>query len=306
MAIKTCNVRLWLFPVISVLLVSSGCVHVDITVALHDRDFGATVTERLRITRTLKQMCSTAADRKKVMSYLTEEAAMQRLKSMGKGVTLKSHTKKDLPDGSSESICIYTVSNINNLIITNPYVYRDPASRYRFSVWVDHKRGKRDTSYGKAAIQLKRVKHVKRSGSGKHKAVTPLDKQLLRELQPVFADMVSDLYISLQVTVPTRFIGHHYDSQIRGIRGAPKKMKLFSVSGKDMDMSGKGFFENQEIMIKLFQMDLDNSLIQHHAANFTRNYRTPVLRSGRHQHRFWYYPTTYMINTYFGGKKPTK
>lgn len=289
---------------------SSGCVHVDVTVALHDKDFGATITERLRVTRTLKKMCRGPEDMKAVMSHLTKEAAMKRLKNMGKGVTLTSHKKVELPDGSSESISVYTIPNINHLQISNPYIYRHPASLYKFNVAVRTKKkaknGRMNPAYGKVSIYLRRIKENKLSKGIVSRVPSPAKQQLFRDLQPVFADMLSDLQIALKITVPTRFIGHHYEGQIRGIRGAPKKMTLFSVSGRDTDMSGGNFFENEEIMIKLLQMDLNNSLIQHHAASFTRNYKTPVLRSGRHQHGFWFYPTRFILDKYFGGKKPTR
>ena len=294
--------------VVAVGLAVGGCVHVDVDVALHDNDFGATITERLRVTRTLKKMCGGPEDTKAVMSHLSREAAAQRVTNMGKGAALKSHKTRDLPDGSTESVAVYTIPHINHLQIANPYLHHHPQSVYRFGVWVDtnkkQKNGRRNGHYGLVWIVMKRVEEVRLPKGVVSRTSVPAQQQLYRELRPVFADMASDLNIQFTFTVPTRFVAQYYEKAIRGVRRGPKTLTLVSVSGKDMDMSGQGFFENEEIMIKLLQMDLDNSLIQRHAANFPNNHKTPVLRSGRHQGQFSFYPTQFLIDKYLGGKRP--
>lgn len=296
MAIKTCNVRLWLFPVISVLLVSSGCVHVDITVELHDKDPGATVTERLCVTRKLKELCPTGRETSNIMVHLEKKSALERLKYMGKGATLVSHNKKDLPDGSSESIAVYSVANIENLRFSNPWIGGRPSQQYRLALGA--RVGRAGKKYGLVSMQVKSVNR-RRDGLEKGtvtKASTPLERERYRLLKPVVADLLSDLDIALRVTVPTRFTG----GRVRGLRGGVKTMTLLSLSGKDLDRSGRKFFDNEEVMIRIMQMDLKAGVVFRNS----QGARSPRLRHGRgyHAEYFTFIPTEYFKKKYFEKK----
>ena len=282
----------------------SGCVHVDLNVALHDNDAGATITERLRVTRTLEQLCSKEEDRAFLKTYLDRKAAAERTGRMGIGVTLVSHEMRDIEGGGLESVAVYRIPNANDLRLSNPFVRGAPATVHRLSVWVDTRKTigdskRRNEGYGIAGLGFREVEKTRLPVGVVKKTTTPLDRHAYRELRPVIEDLLSDLYIAVRVEVPTKFVGGH----VRGIRAGPRKATVFSVSGKNLDARGQGFFENEEVMIRLLEMDLDSSVIRQHTA-FMNSGGTPVYRTDRGDDAFRFRPTSHMIRKHFGGKDP--
>ncbi len=287
---------LFCLAVLASVLFSSGCVHVDVTIALHEKDPGATITERIRLTRKLRELCPSAEEKQKIEAHLTRDAALERLKSMGKGMTLTSHKVYELPDGSRESLSVYSIPNASDVRFPNPYPGSSPAGLYTINL--SPSVGRTGKEFGQMALVVTsadRKKHSMGSGVVK-KAPTPLARQRYRLLKPVMADLLSDLNIAFRVTVPTRFTG----GRIRGIRGGVKQMTLVSISGKNLDRSGRAFFDNEEVMISLLQMDLRAGVVFGNSGGS----RSPRLRSGRgyHANYFRFIPTEYYKNKYFTEK----
>ena len=83
------NRMVLLFPVLSVLL-TAGCMQVDVLVEMHDKDGGATVRETITVTRKLQDVCPTGEKRKELLGFLSKEAAEKRTKRMGSGAVLSS------------------------------------------------------------------------------------------------------------------------------------------------------------------------------------------------------------------------
>jgi hypothetical protein len=285
-------------------LLVGGCVQVDVTVALHENDGGATITERLRLSRKLQDACTSEAELKRALGFLSKERALERTKSMGKGVTLASHKTSKLPDGSLETVVVYKIPEVEDLRLHNPMFETQPPST-----------AMRLVQYPKPIYKGSKIKHIvlevkplsKRSkpypqGMIK-KAVTPAERQVLRELRPLMLDMLDDFRMRVRVEVPTRFTG----GKLRNIRETPKTATLFSLSGRNRDAHGNGFFENEEILIALLRMDLDSGLIDRHTNRaFLHNGGVPVFRGSGHGLAFVFYPTRHLAKKFLNGKLPAR
>jgi hypothetical protein len=266
------------------LLLLSGCAQIDVTVEMHDKDPGATVRERVRVSRRLLEACPAGAQREKLLGNLEREAALERMKLMGKGVKLVSHEKKALPDGGVQSLVVYRVPDIRNLQVTNPFVDAGaPGDLARINCGFKPKYNVNHFSVHSLGRMRGYPKGVVR------KTATPLERQILRELRPVLVDMLSDFRASLKLKVPTRFLRNH----VRNLSAGPKVTTLFSVSGQDLDRHGNGFFDNEEIMLALMEMDFSDGTILKHTGAFLHNSRTPVLRSHPDSRWFTIRPTAY-------------
>ena len=280
---------------------SSGCMQVDITVDLHDNDPGATITERICVTRKLLNIYSSEKERNELLSHLNREAAQDRMKQMGKGITMESHKQQKLPDGSVEYVVVYTIPKISDLRICNPFVFDRPAAAGARITCRPHKnRHGKKTDQTRIEISMinRKLAYPKTTGQ---QAATPLQRQILRETRPILCDMLRDFRASMKISVPTRFLD---DRSVRGARAVTKTATLFSISGSDLDSQGNGFFENEEILLKVLQMDLER--FPGNFRGFVQDSSMPVFRgavwSGA---RFHILQTKYQKKEY-SGQKPGK
>jgi hypothetical protein len=288
-----------------VLLLCCGCVHVDITVGVHDEDGGATITERLRLTQELQELCAGTDGLELLKGQLGKETALARAEKMGKGTVLNSHRMYGLPDGGVESLAVYEIPDVEDLRLTSPFLHDAedaPASTYQLA-FSPHT-NEENWRYGQVSMSVKRVTRVPKGPGAARRASTPAERQAYRELQPVVADLLRNLEVALRVQMPEPFSGGY----VRNIRAGPKTATLFSLSGRDLDTTGRGFLDNEEIMISLLELDLNADVIHRHACAFSDNPKTPVLRGKElyHPERFHVLPTKHMVNKYFGGRYPTR
>jgi hypothetical protein len=254
----------------------AGCMQLDLTVEMHEKDGGATVTERIRVTRRVLDACPAQADRKKLLRHLGRAAALERMKKMGKDVSLQSHKQETLPDGGIESVAVYTIPDFNHLIIPNPFVSgRPPGVRARAHYGTVTRKGK--LLQGVVTVGFRPAPNrIVYPGEMTQKATTPQERQILRELKPIIVDMLSDFQARIRLKIPTRYTY----GQVRNFAAGPKVATLFSISGEDLDRHGNGFFDNEEVMLALLQMDFDSHEILQHTRYFHNNSRVPVIRHG--------------------------
>ena len=273
----------------------TGCMHVDITVEMHDKDGGATVTERIRVTRKLIEACPAEADQKKLLNHLSRAGAQKRMKHMGKGISLTSHKQEKLPDGSIEAVAVYTITDINQLIIPNPFIADRPAAtRARFFCSTIKRKGKLlSVMQTGARLMHNRIVYPKEMVK---KVKTPRDRQILREMKPVIVDMLADFQVRIRLKVPTRYTY----GDVRNFASGPKTALILSISADDLDRHGNNFFENEEIMLALLQMDFKSPVIASQIRHFVNNTSLPVIRKGT---GFSIYPTTYHKQRFFQKKK---
>jgi hypothetical protein len=283
------------------LLACAGCLQVDLNIALHNEDGGATVTERLRISEPLRQLSRNAPAGRSILHHLKRDAALERMKRMGKGITLVSHQEADLEDGSRESVALYRIPDFEDLRFPNPFVQdRRPHPMVRIHLrpcYKDHRSGRVGTLGGGFA----RVKSdFKPTDTAEEPipAVTPLDRQLLRDLQPIFTDLAKGFHVRVSLTAPNQPAG--------GRRSAgPVTHTLLSLNDKHLDRYAEPFFQNEEAMLALLQLKLDHkAIIKHTNEFFRKNHQVPVHR-GRSQYGsrgFRIRPTTYLFKKYFAGR----
>ena len=285
-----------------VLCLFAGCLEVDVLVEMHDKDPGATVREKVRISRELQQVSLRAGTQGEILAHLEKKAALERMKHMGKGVSLVSHKKEKLPDGSVQSIAVYTIPHINHLRITCPYVHEHPPGAGAHIGYGLHKA--RDRSDGQIWVGVRTVDRKKKYPSGMTKrARSPLEQQALRELQPAIADMVSDMRIRVRLKVPTRYLYKY----VRNLKSGPNTATIVSLEGWDRDRHGNGFFENEEILLDLLEMEVNSNTVRHHTSAFPNNWGVPVLRAHGHglyrPGDFRIHPSSYHFQKYHK-KKP--
>lgn len=281
----------------------TGCMQIDVTVAMHDKDDGATITERIRLTRQLLEVCPTDEKKKELLAHLTREAALKRMKQMGKGVTLESHNQKKLPNGSIQSITVFKIPKIKNLILCNPLIHAHPAGAGAGIGYGLFRTGNKRLDKKQINVSVNTRNRKKKYPSAMtRRTKTPLDRQILRELKPIISDMVSDFQVRIRLKVPTRFTARY----VRNIKAAPKVTTLFSLSGKDLDRRGNNFFENEEILLAMLELDFKSHVLLKNTGSFTNNSRSPVLRAHGnglyHPNRFRIMPTAFHKKKYNMGQ----
>ncbi len=100
----------------------------------------------------------------------------------------------------------------------------------------------------------------------------PVQLQVLRDVQPIFRDMLTDFHVRLtfQSYAPLRT---YYHFQIRNQGVGTRSLDLIDVSDKSLDPGGETLLSNQEVMLELAaaQFRGDNLLaaVRHHALNLT-------------------------------------
>jgi len=276
-------------------LLSSGCLQLEMTVQMQE-DGSATITERVRFTRKLMELDRANAADKQLARWLERNAAEERLKEMGKGVTLASHKVATLPDGSRESVAVYQIPDVEDLRLVNPLLQQaSPARLMAFRFQPIYKVVNSYEALGELLLTL-----VPAGKGGAFEpdtsAVTPLDLQVYRELQPMFMDMMEDLEIRLDL-VATKNISHGH---VRGRSAGSKTITFMSFTDKDLDAYGG----NEELMLSLLQYKLNAENITDHTQNFAHNGTLPVFLGNKPYGAglFRVKPTKRMFDKYFAGR----
>lgn len=279
-------------------LLCVGCLQLELTIALHDDGPGATVTERLCVTRELLELDRAAPAAGKVARWLTRESALERMQGMGKGVSLVEHRQTKKPDGSLESVSVFRIPNLEDLRITNPLLHESPPSRsVRFIL--SPVKNPKDWRHGTVGVNVAEADGKRGQETGKH-GDAPLDLQAYRDLEPVFAHLMKGLRVTVRLVTPRPVAS----GPVRGAGKGAKTVTLFSISDDDLDAAGNAFIRNEEAMLSILQLDLFADSILAHTRGFPVNPRLPVLRHHSHglyhPHHFWIEPTRYMEKEYFG------
>ena len=291
-------------PFLFVAVLSPGCVQIEMTIQMHEEG-GATITERVRFSKRLEELDSGAPPEKKLVRLLQRQAAEQRMKRMGKGVTLASHKVAELQDGSHESVAIYKIPDIEDLRLPNPYLDQAPPSRMmrlRFSpiykfVHSYHR-------VGDLMLYLVPAERPEREPRKEDEAPppgpTPAELQALRDLQPVFVDLVEGLELELRL-IATRPICYGH---VRDMRAGSRTITLFSFTDRDLDAYGQRFIENEELMLSLVRLRMNAENLTDHTQDFARNLTLPVFR-GRKPYasgRFRIKPTRHLFEKFYAGR----
>ena len=283
--------------------VSAGCLQIETRVRLHE-DGSATITERLQLSQRLLEMSREGKSPIDVTSYLAKEAALERMKHMGKGVEFVRHEARDAEQGAKESVSVYRIAHINDFRYMSPYLATLKYPKHnavKFTMFPIYE----STWYGRIAGQMGvTVKPVsterRRKDEGLPPEPTPLERQTIRELRLAFGDMMQDLHVRLTFESygSLRFRQYY---RFRGGRGGTKEYDLIDFSGKDLDKYGYRFLLNEEIMVELLEGKVGGANVKEHVAGHAENLTVPVYHPGGTP-EIYFRPSRFLFDKHFKGK----
>jgi hypothetical protein len=290
---------------ISLVLATSlvgGCVHIEMTVQMLDEG-GATVTERVRYSGDLMELDRRSAADQRLAPLLERPAVEARAQVMGKGAALVSHEVVDLPGGARESRAVYSIPDLEDLRLINPFLTQGPSGRLmRFRFTPIYRVVHSYHALGEMMLELVPAEPAPRGPTSRPATVvlSPRQLQALRDVQPIFADLARDFQITLRLnaTEPIRW-GH-----VRDAKSATTTIIFLSFTGQDLDMYNRPFLDNEELMLDLMQFDLDADNLLDHTETFTQNPTVPVLLARRPYAAglFRIKPTKGLFTKYFHGR----
>src|SRR5262245_40053068 len=243
--------------VLGLALASSGCLEIETIVKLLE-DGSGTITERLRFSQRLLDLGRNATAGQEVASLLKKEAALDRLKHMGKGVSLVSYEVRDAEGGARESVAVFKIEDMNEFQYVSPFLaYKDYAKNntIRCSITPIMKGEKLGSGYkqaGDLAIAFRPTsrpvsENRPKEGQPPPPGPTPLELQALRDLRPVFRDLLKDFKVKFRVetyaTIRTAGFG------LRDLRAEARGIDLIDFSGQSLDKYGYSFLDNEEAMV---------------------------------------------------------
>ena len=291
-----------LFAVIlctALLLSATGCMQFELGIQLHDKDGGATITERLRINKPLLDLAREAKSGQGIEKHLEASAARKRMKEMGQGMTLVSHEITDLPDGSRESLAVYKIPDVENLRVPNPFVQNQPPAPMQRIKFAPCYKSNRNGEVGTISVRFVNAGAKKKESNTKlPPSETPLDRQLYRDLRPIVENLAKGFQIKVTITIPRQ------PARRRRAAG-DMTVTLLSFEHKDKDRNSEPFFQNEEAIMALLQLHLRDSAILNHTKVFPRNADVPVHRGASapyHSHNLRIRPTKHLYKKYFAGR----
>ena len=294
-----------LLPLMLALPLLGGCLQIEMTVQMHDHG-GATVTERVRFSKWLLELDGNTQKDKQLARLLERPAVDERVKHMGAGAKIVSHKKTVLQDGSHESVTVYSIPNIDDLRLVNPYLPdAAPGRMMRLSFSPIYKRVHSYHRVGDLMMYLVPAQRPKRGPRRPDDWTpppppSPVELQALRELQPMFADLMKDFQVTLRLIGTTPIAS----GAIRNRNSASKIITLVSFSHKDLDASGRLWVNNEELMLSMLRFRMFAENITAQVRGFTGNHTLPVMRghtmyaSGR----FRVVPTKAQFKKFYAGR----
>ncbi len=284
----TRNVRLW--PLLA-LVSMAGCFQIDTRVKLH-ADGSATITERLQFPKRLLDLDAQLKEtERRFEKRLSREGSLNRMKKMGKGITLVSHTVRKTDKGARESISVYKIPDLADFRYMSPWpAYQDYGENngFRFHLYpADYGHGGHP---GQLGIDLKTLNPPKghsppRKGELVPKPPSPRNMQVYREMAPLFRDILQDFHVKLvfEAYCPLTAVGYGY----RGKNEKSFDAEIINVSSGNLDNFGGKFLENEEVMLDLVRLDFGSPEIVEHVRNFPSNRTLPAFVPLGSQH-MWY------------------
>jgi hypothetical protein len=224
----------------------AGCMQLETKIHLNE-DGSATVTERLNFSRKLLDMTGGQEAGLQLEPLLAQEAALERMKDMGKGVSLVSHKTQEGAKGSRESIAVYRAEDLSQFTYVSPlYLGTEPGLRglkFAISPYLSYRYtgehpGILIVGYQPADI---RKRAPKGAPPGRANDRSPLGLQTFRELTPLFRDMMEDFLLRVTLTC--------YSGQ---------SATLIDVNDTQSDKYGYPILENEEVMSEILQWRLDS------------------------------------------------
>jgi hypothetical protein len=294
----------------------TGCLQLETRVKLHE-DGSATITERLRFSRVLLDQAG--AREAELLKLLNEEAARERMKHMGKGISLVRHELRDAAGGSKESFTEFKIADINEFQYVSPwlsFVDYPENNAVKWQLEPMYKNGSSGGEWWAGTIRarftlLKRPKGVddgKDPKSPPEKGPSPQEQQIHRELGPVFRDVLKDFQVKLTFESYCPLLPLGGSPGIRNLRAGATSVDFINFSSENLDNWGSRFLENEEIMLDLVRWQTASQNVITHVQNYASNLTLPVFMPRRRSDWFggtWVYvtPSRPLFDRYFKGKE---
>lgn len=283
-----------------------GCLQVETRILLHT-DGSATVTERVTFSQRLLVLSSTAGKELNITDCLSKSAAEERGKHMGEGVALTSHRIEDAPQGARQSVAVFKVADINKFEYVSPFLaYSDYAEHtvLKASLFPIYE----DTWYGRVGGQMavtfkpttKSAQRDPRKDENPPPPPSPVSLQVLRNLQPVFIDMMEGFKVRVvfESYGSLRFRQYY---RYRGMRSGTHEFDLIDFSDSDLDNYSQSFLGNEEVMLELLRGKVHYPYVLDHTAGHGTNNTLPVYHPNGVP-EIYFRPSREMFDKHFAGK----
>ncbi|MDA1014130.1 MAG: hypothetical protein O3A00_06710 [Planctomycetota bacterium] len=294
-----------------------GCFELETTITIR-RDGGATVTERVRFSQRLLDFDVTQGGKIKVADLLAKAAVLDRMKHMGQGIRLKSHEIKDVENGAKESVAVFEIDDIRELRYASPFLaYLDYADNNIVKVnmepaLITNSSGR--WRAGTITVWLQPLATPKRDSAPREgdpppKQPTPLELQKIRQVQPIFKEMMKGMKVKLTFKsyAPLRQVNFGY----RGRRSGDDHCDWINFSSDNFDKYGIKFLDNEEVLLELLRGEAGGKNIIEHVAGFANNRTVPVFLGYGSRHgyisgeRISFPPSQVLFDRHFAGKMLT-
>ena len=291
-----------------------GCLQLEVRIKL-DPDGTALVTERVRFSEALLDLAKDKPDLQ-LTTLLTKDAALERMKRMGKGIALVSHDLREVGGGDKESVAVYKVQDLNEFQYVSPFLaYTDyPQNNIVKCRFEPLMKGRNyGGSAGQLAIAFRLLQPPKgeprlRPDEAPPKGPSPVELQALREIEPVFREMLKDFRIrfTFESYSPIAHTGFGW----RGYKERVRYVDLINFSDQDLDVYGGKFLENEEIMLDLIRWKLGSKNVTDTTYAFMTNASVPVFLPWGAATSRWIQsdeiyipPSRALFDKYFAGKE---
>jgi hypothetical protein len=283
----------------ALLLASAGCLQVETRVKLHE-DGSATITERVQFSKRLLEFRDPDNPKLQVARFLEKSAVIDRMKHMGKGIQLKSHTIRDAEKGARECVSVFTIPSITDLRYVSPLLGKTDYTKDNVLICKTFPLYSSSWSLERAGYMTARWQSTRgTNGPREYKGISPEQRQLYRQLRPVFADMLRGFQL--------KFVFECYAPAI--VRRAPQRdagtrthlAHLIDVSGDNLDRGGSLFVEDEEAMAQFLQGKINAHYVRSNC-DFSATGKMPLFRFGSGTTDVMFRPSKYYFDKYFQGK----
>jgi len=303
----------WLSVLGLVMVSVGGCLEIELRLKIEEDGTG-TITERVRFSELLLDM-SEKGPEPKLASLLEKKAILERMKQMGKGIRLVRHQVREVPGGARESLAVFKVEDLNEFHYVSPFLaYTDYPQNHvvRCHFVPLYKSRNYGGTAGQMAIAFRPLKGPKREPRAKEgepppEGPSPRQVQALRDLRPVFQDMLKGFKIRFTVEAycPIAHTGFGW----RGYKERVNYVDVISLSDRDLDQFGGNFLENEEIMLDLMRWKVGSKNVTDTTYQWISNPSVPVFLPWGSRYARWIQndeiniqPSRQLFDKHFKGK----
>jgi len=278
-----------ILPVFALLL-AAGCIQLETRVKVAE-DGSAVITERFQLSRRLLEFQQAGGGGPVLAFELTKEALLERMKLMGKGITLVSHEVRDAEGGGRESVAVFKIPDVTEFQYVSPYFalpgyagrclmkaqavpgLGNDGRRWPGCVYLSFEPVVNDPVKAKGDPPAPPPK----LGDPPPKGPTPADLQRLRRLQPVIRDMLEGLHLRFTIeSYATLYWNWNGGPFLRNGPSNTREIDLIDVSDKNLDAYGANLLENEEIMLEFEQLRFDGPNLRKHLGGMYNNHTLPL------------------------------